>query len=133
MATQPVSLSYLMLDSDYDPVFANNTSLTGAQAVAQAILTRLRLFLGEWFENLNLGLPVFQTMLGQLGSPRTLQAAQQAIVADIMTLSPYVTSVTATSVSFNSANQLNIQVTAQTIFGAVSVTTAPGASAVIGN
>ena len=126
------SLSYLMLDANYDPVFANGTSLTGLQAVEQAILTRLNLFLAEWWENLKLGLPVFQVMLAQLGSARTIQAAQQAVAADILTLSPYVTSVTVVTVTLNSADQLAIQVTVQTIFGTTTVQAAPGASAVIG-
>ena len=73
------SLSYLMLDSGYDPVFADGTSLTGTQAVAQAIMTRLKLFFGEWWENLALGLPVFQSMLGQLGSQRGLAAINLAV------------------------------------------------------
>ena len=132
MSTQPYSLSYLMLDAEYDTVFSNATALTGLQAMQQAILTRLNLFLGEWYENLNLGLPVFQVMLGQLGSSRTIQAAQQAVAADIMTLAPYVTAVNNVSVAFNIAGQLSIQVIAQTVFGVVNVTSAPGASAVIG-
>jgi hypothetical protein len=132
MSTQPYSLSYLMLDAENDTVFNNATALTGRAAVAQAILTKLNLFLAEWFENLNLGLPVFQVMLGQLGSSRTIQAAQQAVAADIMTLAPYVTSVITVAVAFNDASQLSIQVTAQTVFGVVNVSSAPGASAVIG-
>jgi hypothetical protein len=121
-----------VLDAEYDTVFSNATALTGSQAVRQAILTRLNLFLGEWYENLNLGLSVFQTMLGQLGSSRTQQAAQQAVAADIMTLAPYVTAVNTVIVEFNSAKQLSIQVIAQTVFGVVLVTTSPGSSAVIG-
>ena len=126
------SLVYLALDAENDTVFANAYALTGLQAVEQAILTRLNLFLGEWFENLNLGLPVFQVMLSQLGSARTLQAAQQAVAANILTLSPYVTAVSSASVTLTQFNQLVIQVSAQTVFGIANVTIAPGASAVIG-
>jgi len=131
MSTAPLAILYLALDADYDPVFAANTALTGQPAVVQAILTRLKLFQGEWWENLNLGLPVFQSMLAQLGTQRTQQAAQRAVAANIATLSPYVTSVNNVSVSLNGAGQLSIQVSVQTAFGLVAVQTAPGASAVI--
>ena len=130
MSTTPLSLSYLALDSSYDPIFANGTSLTNLQAVTQAILTRLRLFLGEWWENLNLGLPVFQTMLGQLGTQRVQQAAAGAVTRDILSLSPYVTAVSSVSVTFTNG-RLNISAVVQTAFGTVQVQTAPGASAVL--
>jgi len=93
------SISYLQLDSLNDPVFANGTSLTGAAAVQQAVLTRLNLFLGEWWENLNLGLPVFQVILGQLASPRGQAAMQLAIQQNIQG-APYVTSVGKVTTAF---------------------------------
>lgn len=130
MSANPLSLSYLMLDASYDPVFAANTTLTGRAAVAQAILTRLNLFLGEWWENLNLGLPVLQSMAAQLGSSRALQAAQQYVVTDIMTLTPYVTAVTGVTLSFVNG-RLGITANVQTVFGLVTVQAAPGASAAL--
>jgi hypothetical protein len=130
MATQPLSLSYLLLDPSYDPVFAANTTLTGTKAVSQAILTRLNLFLGEWWEDLSLGLPVLQSMVAQLGSSRAIQAAQQAVIDQIMTLAPYVVAVTSATVAFVNG-KLSVQVTVQTAFGMVTVQTAPGASAAI--
>ena len=43
-----VNISYLALDVNNDPDFNASSSLTGIDAIAQAILTRLNLFLGEW-------------------------------------------------------------------------------------
>jgi hypothetical protein len=125
------SISYLLLDQAYDPVFADGTSLTGTQAVAQAILTRLKLFLGEWWENLNLGLPVFQSMLGQLGSPRGIAAMQLAIQQNIAG-APYVTAVTGVVVAFTNG-QLQYTAQVQTAFSPTTVSNAPpGASAILG-
>lgn len=44
--------------------------LTDIDAVGQAIMTRLRLFLGEWWEDTLLGLPLFQSMLGVSGTKK---------------------------------------------------------------
>ena len=121
MASTP-TIQYLQLDSFYDPIFDPAVALTNAAAVTQAIQTRLNLFLGEWWENLSLGLPVFQSMLGQLGSPQGLAAMQLAIQQTIQG-TPYVTSVTSTSVTFENG-QLGLQYTVQTAFGVVSGSTA---------
>lgn len=121
------SISYLALDSSYDPIFADGTSLTGAQAVAQAILTRLKLFLGEWWEDLNLGLPVFQQMLGQLGSQKGLAAIDLAIRTNIEG-APFVSNVIDVQTSFVDGN-FSFTATAQTVFGVVTVSNTPGSSA----
>jgi len=126
------SISYLPLDSDYDPVFTDGASLTGVQAVTQAILTHLKLFYGEWWEDLSVGLPVFQTMLGQLASKRGMAAMQLAIVQNIEQLSPYVTAVQNVQVNFVNG-QFSFTATVQTIFGAVVVNSElPGAAASLG-
>jgi len=124
------TLTYLQLDSAYDPVSADGTALSNGQAVAQAILTRLKLFLGEWWENLNLGLPVFQQMLGQLGSPRGLKAMQLAIQQNIAGFTPYVTAVTNVEVGFT-GGRLTYTATAQTIYGPVTISNVPALGAVI--
>jgi hypothetical protein len=114
------SIQYLLLDSDYDPVFDASASLTGTYAVAQAIDTRLKLFLGEWWENRNLGLPVFQVILGQLGSTQGLAAMTLAVQQNIQG-SPYVTGTSDVSVTFTNG-RLAITYTAQTQFGTVAST-----------
>lgn len=125
------TIAYLMLDQDYDPTFANGTSLTNAAAVSQAVLTRLKLFMGEWWEDLSLGLPVFQQMLGQLGSKRGVAAMQLAIQQNIVG-APYVTAVTNVQVALSNAGRLSFTAIVQTAFGPVTVNGAPGASASLG-
>jgi hypothetical protein len=128
LATTAPSISYPMLDSNNDPSWANNTSLTGAQACAQAILTRLNLFFGTWWENLNIGLPVFQQILGQLGSSSGIKAmsllAQQNVQG-----APYVTSAICVATFTN--GKLSISVQAQTVFGVVNVNYIPGSAAAL--
>jgi hypothetical protein len=114
------TIQYLQLDAGYDPIMDPTACLTDAAAVAQAIQTRLNLFLGEWWADLTLGLPVFQSMLGQLGSPQGLAAMQLAIQQTIQG-TPFVTSVTNTAVSFKSG-QLAVVYTVQTAFGVISGT-----------
>lgn len=128
MASSAV-IQYLRLDENYDLVFDNAAALTDAQAVAQAIGTRLRLFLGEWWENLSLGLPVFQTMLGHLASQQG-QAAMALAVQQNVAGAPYVTAVNDVSVNFANG-ALSIQVKAQTRFGTVTVNAAPPSDATI--
>ena len=65
-----MSLKYRRLDSNYDYSFGQgrNDYLTDVDAVAQATQTRLLLFLGEWWEDINDGLPMFQSILGRTGA-----------------------------------------------------------------
>jgi hypothetical protein len=129
VATTP-TIQYLQLDADYDPIFDPTANLTDAYAVNQDIMTQLRLFLGEWWENLNLGLPVFQQMLGQLGTPQGLTAMQLTIQQAILAV-PYVTSVTNIAPTFVNG-RLSVQYAVTTQFGVVAgnVST-PGLSASI--
>lgn len=129
MATTP-TVQYLQLDASYDPIFDATANLVDVYAVNQAIMTRLRLLFGEWWENLSLGLPVFQSMLGQLGSPQGLVAMQLTIQQNIQG-APYVISVTNVSLDFTNG-RLSVQYTATTQFGTVSGSSAallPGLTA----
>ena len=98
MATTP-TIQYLQLDAGYDLIFDPTAALTDTQAVNKAIATRLLLFLGEWWENVALGLPVFQSILGQLGSQQGLAAMQLAIQQNIEG-GPYVTGAPLVTLAF---------------------------------
>lgn len=98
MATT-ATIQYLQLDASYDPIFDPTVAFTDLRAVTQVIETRLKLFLGEWWEQQNLGLPVFQQILGQLGSTQGL-TAMTLVVQDNIAGGPYVTGVSDTSVTF---------------------------------
>lgn len=69
MATA-VTMRYRRLDEDGEPVMGKGRQdfLVDGDAFAQAVCTRLKLYLGEWWEDLNDGLPMFQSMLGVPGT-----------------------------------------------------------------
>ncbi len=117
------TIQYLQLDAQNDPIFDPNANLTDTDAVAQAIRTRLSLFAGEWWEDLNLGLPVFQSILGQLASKQGMAAMTLAVQQNIEG-APYVTGVRDVQVAFVNG-RLSITATAYTQFGPVAVITAP--------
>ena len=51
----------------------------GNKAVAQAIKTKILLFYGEWWENLGLGIPMFQSIIGQTNK-NTVNIAAQSLL-----------------------------------------------------
>lgn len=57
---------YRKLDINGDYVFGGNKNsyVIGAEAVKQAILTRLRQLIHEWWEDLEDGLPLWQQIIG---------------------------------------------------------------------
>lgn len=62
-------MKYRKLDGNDDYTFGRrNEFYTSVEAVAQAVKTRLRLLLGEWWENTEDGTPLFQEVEGQFFS-----------------------------------------------------------------
>ena len=56
----------LALNASHDLYLGNRSSIavvSDGPAVAQGVLTRLRLFLGEWFLDVNEGTPWYETVL----------------------------------------------------------------------
>ena len=64
---------YRRLDADYDYTFGQGKQdfVSGVDAVAQAIYTRLFLLFGEWWEDQKDGLPLWQSIIGVPGSPNS--------------------------------------------------------------
>lgn len=56
------------LDVEGDIVTSGVQFTTGQDEIAQTIRTRLRLFLGEYFRNINEGTPWFQSILNKRGT-----------------------------------------------------------------
>lgn len=67
---------YRKLDENWDYIFGcgRNAYLEGADAVAQAIKSRLLLLYSEWWEDLEDGLPLWEKILGSSGRPENLKA-----------------------------------------------------------
>ncbi len=108
------------LDSNGDPMRGQGTSnfLSDINAVTQIIVTRLKLFQGEWFEDTTDGTPMFQSLLGH---PITLQAAA-LILRNRILGTPYVTSISSFSINFTPASRaLSFAATVLTQFGTVTV------------
>jgi len=68
-------MKYRALAESGDSTFGRQLFLTAREAVAQAIVTRLRLLYGEWWENTADGLPLFEQILGAYGG----EAAREAV------------------------------------------------------
>ena len=123
------SILYLRLDANWDPIFDPEAELSDLQAVAQAINTRLRLFQGEWWANLNDGTPMFQEILGQRASGNG-QKVMATALAQRVSGTPYVSSVENVAITFDPiTRKLSFSCTAQTSFGTVSVLFEPGLNA----
>jgi hypothetical protein len=71
-------------------------------AVAQAVLTRLKLWQGEWYLNLQAGTPWMQRVLGF--SPGT--GIPDSVVRQRILTTPYVTDMTDYTSSFNSTSRV---------------------------
>lgn len=114
-------LKYRKLDINRDYTFGAGVGnfVTDLEAVSQAITTNLLLFMGEWWENKEKGLPLFQNILGQPGNPENSQAADLLIQSVIIT-TPGVKSIK----EFNSIYDQRIYTLScivETIYGNVTV------------
>lgn len=100
LATDPVDL---LLDSDGDIVVRDGDLVwaRGVDAVAQIIRIRLLMFKGEWFANLDAGVPYYQDLLGQKYDEAKVQDAMRAAI----TGAPGVAEVLSLRVTFNGATR----------------------------
>ncbi|SFU71288.1 hypothetical protein [Alicyclobacillus macrosporangiidus] len=77
---------YRKLSPTGDYTFGGNANdfYSGTTAVAQAIYTSLRLLQGEWWEDTSRGLPLFQSILGQPGTPEHVRAIDMLVQETIL-------------------------------------------------
>lgn len=127
------TISVRALDANHDPMWGQGQAnfLTDIDAVAQIIETRLLLLMGEWWANLQAGLPVLQQMLGVGGSGTNSDAASLSIQQNIEG-APYVISIAGIQTIYEpSTRAFKWNCSVITLFGPLSVTVAPGAVAVL--
>lgn len=127
------TISVRALDAHHDPMYGQGQSnfLTDIDAVAQIIQTRLLLLKGEWWANLDDGLPVLQEMLGVGGAGLNSSPAALAIQQTIAG-SPYVTSVSNVQTIYNPTNRsFSFSCTVTTAFGELQVSSALGSQAAL--
>lgn len=127
------TITYLLLDADNDPVFDPLAALADLAAVTQAIRTRLLLFEGEWWADLNDGTPMFQEIIGKRATPNGLQTMALALNARVSG-TPYVSGVQDVETTFSNASRLfTYSAVVQTSFGqAVVGPISPGSTASLG-
>lgn len=103
-------MKYRKLDKNGDYVFGNNSHdyIEKDEAIAQAIKTKLYLFYGEWWEDISLGLPMFQSILGQV-SNSNLRQTVILLCAEQINLVEGVTNVDSVSVDI-SARKLGLTI-----------------------
>lgn len=92
-------MRYRRLDADQDYVFGHGAAdflVDSPQAVAQAVLTTLRLVQGEWFLNMSDGVPYPTQILGNNTQATRDQAMKTAILGV-----PGVTSIVTYASQFN--------------------------------
>lgn len=103
------------LDSNYDYVFGNNAQdyLEGADAVAIAIRTKILLFYKEWWEDRGIGIPMFESILGQVSKDNVRLAATNLLTKRVMEV-PEVKSVTSVDILFHEGTRnMTVQLTIQ--------------------
>jgi hypothetical protein len=113
-------MKYRRLSSTGDYVFGGGKEdyLTDREAVAQAIKTKLLLLLGEWWEDTEDGLPLFQEILRQRATPDRVRAVD-LLIRERMSRVPHVTDVE-TYVSEVVEGEYRGRYTVQTDFGTVT-------------
>ena len=131
MSTTPIILVQQNAMPQNDPIEGANGPVffSDLDAVAQIIYTTLRLLLGEWWENLNIGFPLFQQLIGASGAP-TSQAGVMLVIQQTILSCPYVLQIVSFSFTHNTATMAStFTAEVSTIFGQLVVTNAPGSSA----
>lgn len=65
-------MQYRILNENGDYTLGRNSMKKDKEAVAQAIQTRLHLLYGQWWENTEDGLPLFEKILGAYGENKEM-------------------------------------------------------------
>lgn len=112
-------MKYRRLSADGDYCFGSGLSdyVTDAEAVAQAIKTKLLLLRYEWWEDMTKGLPLFQRILGRRASEENLQAVELIIRERVLEV-PNVKAVTGYKASIDrDSRRYSASIEVSTAFG----------------
>lgn len=116
MALLEGDMTTIQLDDDGDVVIDPQNGLVligGVPAVVQAVRYRLGLFLGEWFLNLDVGVPWYDLIGGQFDELATRDAVAAAINS-----TPGISQVTQLTVTYDNPNRtVTVTWAATTLFG----------------
>ena len=103
-------------NGDYVLGSKTNNFLFNNDAVVQAIKTSLLLLKGEWWEDIEIGLPLFQNILGQPGTEENMQAIDLIVrnrisnVEGVIDVKNYIG-------TYNNSREYKIECQVETIYG----------------
>lgn len=125
------TISVRQLDAFHDPLWGNNQNnfIVDLQAVAQIIETSLLLFQGEWWENLNEGLPLWQSILGSNNGKKA--DVVSLIIQTRILQAPYVLNITNITTVYSTNRNFSFVCDVNTAFGTLTVNFTPGLAATI--
>ena len=103
-------------EGDYSFGFGNASFVTGTEAVRQAIQTKLGMFKGEFWEDLNDGLPFFEQVAGNLNK----KVADMTIRPRILD-TPHVSGIQFFRSQISADRKYSMTATVNTDFGTVTV------------
>lgn len=110
-------MRYRQLDPSGDYVIGQPFLVDSPACVRQAVLTRLKLWQGEWFVDVTDGTPYKQQILGKPNNGNPDAAIKQRILG-----TPGVSSIVSYSSTFDAASRsFSVQATIQTQFGTAAV------------
>lgn len=114
-------MKYRKLDSNGDYTFGNNNAdyVTDLDAVVQAIRTKILLFYGEWWEDIGIGIPMFQSLIGQVNPEGLKQSATLLLTKRIQELN-----------EVTSVNNIDLKIEKRTISFSADVDTVYGQASV---
>ena len=114
------TMSYRKLDSNGDYTFGqgvNNFYVDQPETVGQAVMTKLKLFQGEWFLDTTAGTPYSSQILGA-----GMVATYDAAIQDVILSTPGVNSIISYTSSVNTATRsAEINCTIDTIYGIATI------------
>jgi hypothetical protein len=83
LATEPIDIA-LDADGDFDIVDGDARFVSGGEAVKQLINIALAMFQGEWFLDLDAGMPYYQDILGRkYADEATIRAAVRTAILGV--------------------------------------------------
>ena len=105
------NMIYRNQTNDGDYCFGNNKQdyVNGANAVALAIKSKILLFYGEWWEDKSIGIPMFQSIIGQSNRQSVIAALQQFLKNRILEI-PEVVSVDTIDIENDTTRVLKVNI-----------------------
>lgn len=118
LESDPIDL-LLDADGDLDITGGDLSFVAGLPAVAQLIKIALQMFLGEWFLNVEAGVPWLQDVLGNKYDPEKVRAALRPSILEV----PAVTAILSLETAFHGPTRvLSVSFEVSTEFGDTSGT-----------